>query len=305
MSAKAWLLLLCLSFIWGASFYFVEIGLAYLDLFWLVSLRLCSGATALYLWFRSRRLTLPKDGRFWLTAMVMGALNNVIPFTLIAYGQQFVTGGLASIVNANTAFISVIISGIFVASEPARWNRIAGVLIGVFGVGIAIGVGSPQAGHSDGSELIGGVAIILATVSYAFAAVWGRLKLTGYTPIQGAVGMLICSAAVSLLASCLISGQPGLRLTHNVFDAVQLLVGLGVLGTALAYLLYFRILQLAGSSNLMLVTIIVPVFAVALDAAILGQFVTGRNLLGFAVVAVGLLVLDGRLAERLKKGASE
>ncbi|MEC7853378.1 MAG: DMT family transporter, partial [Pseudomonadota bacterium] len=162
-----------------------------------------------------------------------------------------------------------------------------------------------QAGHSDGSELIGGVAIILATVSYAFAAVWGRLKLTGYTPIQGAVGMLICSAAVSLLASCLISGQRGLRLTHNVFDAVQLLVGLGVLGTALAYLLYFRILQLAGSSNLMLVTIIVPVFAVALDAAILGQFVTGRNLLGFAVVAVGLLVLDGRLAERLKKGASE
>ena len=109
MSAKAWLLLLCLSFIWGASFYFVEIGLAYLDLFWLVSLRLCSGATALYLWFRSRRLTLPKDRRFWLTAMVMGALNNVIPFTLIAYGQQFVTGGLASIVNANTAFISVII----------------------------------------------------------------------------------------------------------------------------------------------------------------------------------------------------
>ena len=117
--------------------------------------------------------------------------------------------------------------------------------------------------------------------------------------------MLICSAAVSLLASCLISGQPGLRLTHNVFDGVQLLVGLGVLGTALAYLLYFRILQLAGSSNLMLVTIIVPVFAVALDAAILGQFVTGRNLLGFAVVAVGLLDLDGRLAERLNKGASE
>ena len=116
-------------------------------------------------------------------------------------------------------------------------------------------------------------------MSYAFAAVWGRLKLTGYTPIQGAVGMLICSAAVSLLASCLISGQPGLRLTRNVFDAVQLLVGLGVLGTALAYLLYFRILQLAGSSNLMLVAIIVPVFAVALDAAILGQFVTGRNLL--------------------------
>ena len=149
------------------------------------------------------------------------------------------------------------------------------------------------------------MAIILATVSYAFAAVWGRLKLTGYTPIEGAVGMLICSAVVSLLASCLIAGQPSLRLAQNVLDAVQLLVGLGVLGTALAYLLYFRILQLAGSSNLMLVTIIVPVFAVGLDAAILGQFVTGRNMAGFAVVALGLLVLDGRLIEKLKKGASD
>ena len=302
MSAHAWLLLLCLSFIWGASFYFVEIGLAYLDPFWVVSLRLCSGAVALYLWFRSRGLTLPTTGRFWLMAMVMGALNNVIPFTLIAWGQQFVTGGLASIVNANTAFISVIISGLFVASEPARWNRIAGVLIGVFGVAIAIGLGSPGAGRNEASELLGGAAIILATVSYAFAAVWGRLKLDSYRPVEGAMGMLACSSLLSLVMSCLMAGAPDIRIMHHAFDAMQLVVGLGILGTALAYLLYFRILQLAGSSNLMLVTIIVPVFAVALDAAILGQFVTARNLLGFAVVACGLMVLDGRLIETLKRG---
>ena len=295
MSAQAWLLLLCLSLIWGASFYFVEIGLASLDPFWVVSLRLCCGATALYLWFRMKGLTLPATGRFWLTALVMGGLNNVIPFTLIAYGQQFVTGGLASIVNANTAFISVILSGIFVASEPARWNRIAGVLIGVLGVAIAIGVASPDAARNSALELIGGLAIILATVSYALAAVWGRLKLDRYSPVEGAMGMLVCSGVLSLFISCLVSGLPDPRIATHGFDALQLVVGLGVFGTALAYLLYFRILQLAGSSNLMLVTIIVPVFAVALDAAILGQFVTGRNLLGFAVVAIGLLVLDGRI----------
>jgi len=299
MSAQAWLLLLCLSLIWGASFYFVEIGLAYLDPFWVVSLRLCSGATALYLWFRMKGLTLPVTGRFWLMALVMGVLNNVIPFTLIAWGQQFVTGGLASIVNANTAFISVILSGIFVASEPARWNRIAGVLIGVLGVAIAIGLGSPDAGRNEASELLGGVAIILATVSYAFAAVWGRLKLDRYRPVEGAMGMLVCSGVLSLFISCLVSGLPDPKIITHAFDALQLAVGLGVFGTAMAYLLYFRILQLAGSSNLMLVTIIVPVFAVALDAAILGQFVTGRNLFGFAVVAIGLLVLDGRMIARL------
>ena len=304
MSARAWLLLMALSFAWGASFYFIEIGLAYLDPFWVVTVRLCSGAAALYVWFRASGLALPKGGRFWLTALVMGALNNVIPFALIAYGQQFVTGGLASIVNANTAFISVIISGIFVASEPARWNRIVGVLIGVLGVGIAIGLGAAPAGRNSGSELIGGLAIILATVSYAFAAVWGRLKLDRYSAGEGAMGMLICSAAVSLVMSLLISGKPDLRILTHVVDLVQLVAGLGILGTALAYPLYFRILQLAGSSNLMLVTIIVPVFAVALDAAILGQFVTGRNLVGFAIVAVGLLVLDGRLIERLRAGRS-
>ena len=102
--------------------------------------------------------------------------------------------------------------------------------------------------------------------------------------------------------SCLVSGAPDIRIMHHAFDAMQLLVGLGIFGTALAYLLYFRILQLAGSSNLMLVTIIVPVFAVALDAAILGQFVTARNLLGFAVVACGLMVMDGRLLGKLKPG---
>ena len=302
MSAQAWLLLLCLSFIWGASFYFVEIGLAYLDPFWVVSLRLCSGAAALYLWFRSRGLRLPASGRFWLMALVMGALNNVIPFTLIAWGQQFVTGGLASIVNANTAFISVIVSGLFVASEPARWNRIAGVLIGVLGVAIAIGLGNPDTGRNEASELLGGAAIILATVSYALAAVWGRLKLDRYRPVEGAMGMLVCSSLLSLVMSCLVSGAPDIRIMHHAFDAMQLLVGLGIFGTALAYLLYFRILQLAGSSNLMLVTIIVPVFAVALDAAILGQFVTARNLLGFAVVACGLMVMDGRLLGKLKPG---
>ena len=137
----------------GASFYFVEIGLAYLDPFWVVSLRLCSGAAALYLWFRSRGLRLPASGRFWLMAMMMGALNNVIPFTLIAWGQQFVTGGLASIVNANTAFISVIVSK---ASEPARWNRIAGVLIGVLGVAIAIGLGNPDTGGTRRRSCLAG-----------------------------------------------------------------------------------------------------------------------------------------------------
>jgi len=295
MSNRAWLLLLCLALIWGASFYFIEIGLIYLDPFWLVSLRLTSGAAALFLWLTINRVALPRDRRFWGATLIMGCLNNVIPFTLIAFGQQYVTGGLASIINANTAFISIIISGIFIASEPVKRHRVVGVLIGICGVAIAIGGNDPATSAADNAGLTGELAIVLATVSYALAAAWGKLKLTRYTPLQGAAGMLLCSAALSLIVSAVVTGPPTLQLGEAPLAGLQLIVGLGVLGTAVAYPLYFKILDVAGSSNLMLVTIIVPVFAVLLDAALLGQFVTGTNLLGFAIVTGGLLILDGRL----------
>jgi drug/metabolite transporter (DMT)-like permease len=175
----------CLALIWGASFYFIEIGLIYLDPFWLVSLRLTSGAAALFLWLTINRMALPRDRRFWGATLIMGCLNNVIPFTLIAFGQQYVTGGLASIINANTAFISSIISGIFIASEPVKRNRVVGVLIGICGVAIAIGGNNPATSAADNAGLTGELAIVLATVSYALAAAWGKLKLTRYTPLQG------------------------------------------------------------------------------------------------------------------------
>lgn len=298
MSSRSWLLLLTLALIWGASFYFIEVGLLYLDPFWLVSLRLLSGASALVCWLAFRGIKLPGDRRFWVAAFVMGLLNNVLPFNLIAFGQQSVTGGLASIVNANTAFMGVIVSGIFLSSEPAKWHRVVGVVIGVAGVAIAIGVDGLQGTTGGDARLVGEFAIILATVSYALAAVWGKLKLAGHAPIQGAAAMLVCSAIVSTLCSFAISGAPDMRLASQPLDAVKLILGLGVLGTALAYPLYFRILDLAGSSNLMLVTIIVPVFAVVLDAALLGQFVTASDVAGFLLVAIGLAIMDGRVFAR-------
>ena len=123
----------------------------------------------------------------------------------------------------------------------------------------------------------------------------GKIKLAEYSPTQSAVGMLICSSAISVLCSFLISGPPSLAIMNYPFDLIKVVLGLGVLGTALAYPLYFKILEVAGSSNLMLVTIIVPVFAIILDAILLGQFVTGSDLFGFALVAIGLFIMDGRL----------
>ena len=295
MSSRSWLLLLSLAFIWGASFYFIEIGLIYLDPSWLVSVRLLFGALPLALWLLFQEKTLPIKLRFWTSVMVMGVLNNFLPFNFIAFGQLYVTGGMASIVNANTAFMGVIVSGLFLTGEPATWNRVVGVMIGVTGVAIAIGITPMLTAAGANDLLLGSLAIIVATIAYAFAGVWGKIKLAEYSPTQSALGMLICSSVISVLCSFFISGPPSLTIINHPFDLIKVVLGLGVLGTALAYPLYFRILEVAGSSNLMLVTIIVPVFAIILDARLLSQFVTGSDLFGFAVVAIGLFIMDGRL----------
>jgi drug/metabolite transporter (DMT)-like permease len=301
LSSRSWSLLLSLAFIWGASFYFIEIGLIYLDPFWLVSVRLLFGALPLALWLLFQGKTLPTQLCFWTSVMIMGVLNNFLPFNFIAFGQLYVTGGMASIVNANTAFMGVIVSGLFLSGEPATWNRVVGVMIGVTGVAIAIGV-TPMLSAADANDLLlGSLAIILATIAYAFAGVWGKIKLAEYSPTQSAGGMLICSSVISVLCSFFISGPPSLTIINHPFDLMKVVLGLGVLGTALAYPLYFKILEVAGSSNLMLVTIIVPVFAIILDAILLSQFVTGSDLFGFTLVAIGLFIMDGRLNYNLLK----
>ena len=296
-------MLISLAFIWGASFYFIEIGLIYLNPFWLVSLRLLFGALPIALWLLFQGKTLPTKLCFWTSVMIMGVLNNFLPFNFIAFGQLYVTGGMASIVNANTAFMGVIVSGLFLSGEPATWNRVVGVMIGVTGVAVAIGI-TPMLPAADANNLLlGSLAIIVATIAYAFAGVWGKIKLAEYSPTQSAVGMLICSSVISVLCSFFISGRPSLEITSHPFDLLKVVLGLGVLGTALAYPLYFKILEVAGSSNLMLVTIIVPVFAIILDAILLSQFVTGSDLFGFALVAIGLFIMDGRLNHNLlRKG---
>ena len=301
MSSFAWGLLLLLSVIWGASFYFIEVGLNSLDPFWLVSVRLVTGAAALTIWL-SVCGKMPAPSRtLWQAGWVMGLLNNIIPFSLIAIGQQYVTGGMASILNANTAFMGVIISGLFLVAEPAKGHRILGVIIGIFGVVIAIGIENLSSASLEDGVLWGQIAIILATISYALAGVWGKLKLSAFPPLHGAVVMLICSAIISVSLASLVSGLPQLGLLSAPIDMLMLVIGLGVFGTALAYPLYFRILELAGASNLMLVTIIVPVFALIIDAILLKQFVSYSDMIGFGLVAIGLLVMDGRVNRFLGK----
>ena len=294
MSARAWSLLLRLSFIWGSSFYIVEVGLVFLDPFWLVSLRVVTGAVVLNTGLYLAGHRLPNSRTFWGGCLVIGLLNNILPFTFLAIGQQSVTGGVASILNANTAFFGVIVAAIFLRSEPLYPHRLVGVIIGVMGVVIAIG---PSALLTLDVSSAGQFFIILATLCYSFATVWGKLKLSSYPALSVAAAMLVCSAMMSVPTALVMSGPPPVEmfLPANRLGLLQVIIGIGVFCTALAYPIYFKILALAGASNLSLVTIIIPVFAISLDAALLGQFVTSQEVMGFGLVVVGLAVMDGRI----------
>ena len=293
MSKQAWSLLLLLSAIWGASFLFIEMALVALSPASLVFCRVLIGAMTLGFVIMVTRRALPKQASFWFSTFVMGAINNVIPFTLIAYGQVTITGGMASIINANTAFFGVLVAAIFILNEKLSAHRFIGVIIGVSGVVIVVG---PSELSQFDLTSIGQLAVILATLSYAFASVWGRLKLQGYDSI-------VTAFATTLSASLILGVYLLLTQSFPVFDVtislVIVAIGLGMIGTGYAYMIYFRILALAGASNLMLVTIIVPIFAVTLDAIFLSQWVSVREMLGFCVIAIGLAVMDGRVLSYL------
>jgi len=270
MSRQAWALLLLLSAIWGASFLFIEIALQAMGPLTLVFFRVLIASFTLGIYIFVTRLPIPMRLDFWGAALVMGVLNNAIPFSFIAYGQLSITGGMASIINANTAFFGVIVAAIFLKTERLSF---------------------------DVAQL-GQLAVVVATLSYAFASVWGRLRLQGYSGTSTAFATSVCASVTLAIVMLFAEGVPSFAITPAL---IIVALGLGVIGTAGAYVIYFKILSLAGASNLMLVTIIVPVFAVSLDAVILGQWVSASEVVGFLVIACGLAIMDGRLLTYLSE----
>ena len=247
MSGRAWLLLGLLSFIWGSSFLFIELALAVMGPLTLVFFRVFIGAMALLAYLRVCGKTLPSAASFWVAAAFMGLLNNAIPFSLIAYGQVFITAGLASIINANTAFFGVVVAALFIAEERWQWHRVLGVIVGVGGVITIIG---PASLVSLDVTSLGQFAVVVATLSYACASVWGKLRLAGYAGDSIAAATLLSASIMMMPLMLIFEGMPRFEITLTL---ITVFVGLGVLGTSFAYILYFRILQLAGASNLMLV----------------------------------------------------
>ncbi|GHC31658.1 threonine/homoserine efflux transporter RhtA [Gemmobacter caeni] len=283
MKSDDWARLIALSVLWGGSFFFVEIALTGLPPFSVVWGRVALGALALAVMLRGR---LPRGWAVWRALAVMGFLNNVVPFCLFAFAQGEISGALAAILNATTPLWGVVVAHL-AGAEPLTARRLGGVAAGIAGVAVMAGGGA--------GALPAMIACLAAALSYAFAGLWGRrFREMGVPPLQAAFGQ-VTAATVILLPVWLAVDAPW-RLAMPPAQVWAAVAGIGVLSTALAYALYFRLLVTAGAVNLMLVTFLIPVSAAALGALVLGTRLGPQHFAGFALIALGLWAVAKRPA---------
>ena len=290
MSRSDWIRLLVLSLLWGGSFFFVEVALQGLPPLSVVWGRVALAALLLAVALPVMRVPFPAR-RVWPALMVMSVLNNIIPFSLFATAQGQITGSLASILNATTPLFTVLVAHVVTQDERLTRAKVAGLALGFGGV-IVMRAGAQVAGDN-----LAKLACLAAAVSYAAASIWGRrFRRLAVPPLATAFGQ-VAASTVLILPLWLWVDRPW-ALAMPGLPVVGAMVGIAALSTALAYLLYFRLLATAGATNVSLVTFLIPVSAMLLGVVILGEDLAARHLLGFAMIAAGLMAIDGRIGRR-------
>ena len=288
MSSSQWLLLVILAVLWGASFLFVGMAVKDLPVFTIVLARLGLAALALVPVALALGHRLPSTLREWWPFAVMGILNNVIPMSLIVAGQTQIAAGLASVLNATTPLWALLVA-YGLAGEKLALNKIAGVLLGIAGVAVLMG---PAALVGKASSVIGMLCVLGGALSYGFSGLWGR-RFKSTPPLVTAAAQLTCSSLILLPVTAAVD-RPWLLAMPSA-ATIAALAGLALLSTSLAYIIFFRIMAVSGSNNVMLVTLLIPVSGIAMGHLVLAEPIVANHLLGAAIIAISLLVIDGRV----------
>ena len=295
MDAYDWVMLITLATVWGGSFLFNAILVAELPVITIVAIRVTVAALALWGFVRVTGRKIPTTPQVWGALLILGVLNNAIPFSLIVQGQTQITSGLASILNATTPFFTILVAGFFPTDERFSVLRVLGVVVGFSGVILMVG---PEALGSLGADFWAQLCALGAALSYGFASVFGRrFRELKVDPVMVATGQVTMSSLVLWPIALWIDGpQDILGLS---FNAAASMFGLAVLCTSFAYILYFRILERAGATNISLVTFLVPISAIILGVLVLGESIFIKEIIGMTLIGLGLAIIDGRLFQRL------
>jgi drug/metabolite transporter (DMT)-like permease len=300
MNRADWLTLLALALIWGAAFLFISVAVHEVAPLTYVWLRLTMAAVAmwLFLWWRGESAGLPRH--VWGSILVLALFNNAIPFVLFGWGQTHIASGLAAILNATTPIWGVVVAHLFTHDEKLSGRKLAGVGLGFAGVTVMIG---PALLGSLGSNVLAQLACVTAALCYAFAGVWARrYRGMGISPISVTTGQLSAGALVMLPLALLID-RPWLDALPSL-KAFGAIAALAIVCSAFAYILYFRLIDRAGATNALLVTLLVPPVAIFLGSLVLHEVIEPRDFAGLALIALGLAAIDGRLLSLLSAGSA-
>jgi drug/metabolite transporter (DMT)-like permease len=295
MGQKEWMLLVLLSVLWGSSFFFIEVALRELPIFTIVFARVAIAALLLtvYLYFTGQAW--PNLRRLWPRFIVLGALRAAIPISLIVWAETQIDSGLAGILNSTSPLFTALIAHRFTTDDQLTPQRLLGIIIGMLGVGVLIGLDAIQ---GFGSHIIAQFAMLGATCSYGLAAVYGR-QFKHHPPAGSAAGMLI--GAACLVFPLAILEQPW-HLQPSL-SSLGAIIGLSFMSTALAFILWFKLIFSAGPSNTAMVTFLIPITALILGIFVLGEGIDLATVIGLVIILFGLAIAQNRIAIRPKRAA--
>lgn len=292
---SVWGLLLLLSVIWGGSYLFVGIAVKDLSPLVIVMARVVIAAAALLPLHFLLVGPLPRDRSAWTAIIGLSILNNIIPFILIVSGQTMIASGLASVINATSPLFGVA----FIAAaglEPLVPRKVMGIVIGI--AGVAVLKGGTLLGQ--GSQSTGILLCLGAAASYGVGSLWAKMKLGNTPPLSMATGQLLCSSAI--MAVLAFSFDSPSQLIDASWESWMALLGLSLLSTSFAYIIFFRVVARAGPANVLLVTMMIPVSAIAMGVTVLGETLEMREIAGAIVIILALLIIDGRALRALGAG---
>ena len=294
MGGAEWSMLGVLSLVWGGSFFFYKVLVQALPPFTVVLGRMAIAALALNLWLLARRERLPFDPRLWAGLLAAGVLNNALPFSCFAFSEVRITSGLAAILNATTPLFGVLVGAALRAGAPLTPTRGVAVVLGLAGVVVLVGPSALRGGGDLWSEL----ACLLAALSYAFGGFYAR-RFSWMGPLKLAAGQTTAAALVMTPIAAL--ADRFWTLPQPDLPTWGALLGIGLLSTAFAYVLFFRILERVDPTDLMLVTFLVPISALILGLLFLHEPIKPQAFAGMALIGLSLAAIDGRLIGWLRR----
>ena len=295
MTPLEWGYLMLLSVLWGGSFLFIELALRDLPVFSIGFARLFFATIGLYAAMLFMRLSLPRSLRGWLTCFFLGCFNNALPFSLLIWGQTHIASSIAAILIATTPLFTLVCAHFFTTDEKMTPARLAGVCLGILGVALML---MPGLDGGAGFHLLACLACLGTAFCYGICGVFARrFVMADNPPVSAATGQVL-SAGILLLPMVLLVEQPW-NLPMPQASSWAALIVMGLFSTAVAYVLYFRILLSAGAMNLSLVSLLVPATAVLLGIFVLKEQFQLNHVAGMALILIGLTALDAKLRRRL------